>query len=160
MSLEDLGNLGDFIGGVAVVITLIYLSIQIRRNVNSIQAANIQSASHGIAEVMELIVSDTELLKLYSAGARDFESLSNEDRLRFASLLGVILHRFENLVAQTNRGFLPAESWEGAKNRLRGTFALPGTQDWWNRGKHVFNRELQDWVEEELIAKLENDYSA
>ena len=30
--LEELGNLGDFIGGVAVLVTLIYLSIQIRQN--------------------------------------------------------------------------------------------------------------------------------
>jgi hypothetical protein len=30
--LEDLGNLGDFLGGIAVIATLIYLAIQIRQN--------------------------------------------------------------------------------------------------------------------------------
>jgi hypothetical protein len=29
--LETLGNLGDFIGGIAVVVTLIHLALQIRR---------------------------------------------------------------------------------------------------------------------------------
>ena len=35
--LEDLGNLGDFVGGVAVVITLIYLAIQIRHNTGAVK---------------------------------------------------------------------------------------------------------------------------
>jgi len=30
--LETLGNLGDFVGGIAVVVTLIYLALQIRQN--------------------------------------------------------------------------------------------------------------------------------
>jgi hypothetical protein len=28
--LEDLGNLGDFLGGIGVVVTLLYLAIQVR----------------------------------------------------------------------------------------------------------------------------------
>jgi hypothetical protein len=32
MDLEALGNLGDFLGGIGVVITLLYLAIQIRQN--------------------------------------------------------------------------------------------------------------------------------
>ena len=30
--LEDLGNIGDFLGGIGVVVTLIYLALQIRQN--------------------------------------------------------------------------------------------------------------------------------
>jgi len=32
MTLDDLGNLSEFIGAIAVVISLIYLAIQIRQN--------------------------------------------------------------------------------------------------------------------------------
>ena len=31
MSLEDLGNIGEFVAAVAVVISLVYLAIQIRQ---------------------------------------------------------------------------------------------------------------------------------
>jgi hypothetical protein len=33
--IEDLGNIGDFLGGIAVVVTLIYVATQIRQNTNS-----------------------------------------------------------------------------------------------------------------------------
>lgn len=32
MTLEDPGNLGDFVGGLAVIVTLIYLALQIRQS--------------------------------------------------------------------------------------------------------------------------------
>jgi len=36
--LEDLGNLGDFIGGIAVIATLIYPALQVRNNTRSTEA--------------------------------------------------------------------------------------------------------------------------
>ena len=35
--LDELGNLGDFIGGVAVLVTLVYLAIEIRQNTAQIK---------------------------------------------------------------------------------------------------------------------------
>jgi len=113
----------------------------------------IQTASQAFTEIMELMVRDPEVLRLFHFGTHDFASLSEEERLRFSSMMGAMLHRFENLVAQTERGLLPCDSWDGAANRLRGTLALPDTLDWWARGKHVFNDQLQNWVDREVIEK-------
>ena len=44
MSLEDLGNLGKFLGSIGVIVTLIYLAIQIRQG--SEQTALNTSAIH------------------------------------------------------------------------------------------------------------------
>ena len=34
MTIQDLGAVGEFIGGVAVLVTLIYLAVQIKQNTN------------------------------------------------------------------------------------------------------------------------------
>jgi hypothetical protein len=99
-------------------------------------------------------------LKLYLAGTREYEGLSAEERQRFAAIMGSMLHRFEGLVVLSDRGILPPRSWDGAVNRLRGAFALPGTLAWWERGKYVFNKRLQVWVEEEVIGKPEKPATA
>jgi hypothetical protein len=39
MSLNDLANLGQIIGAIAVVISLIYLALQIRQNTNAVRSA-------------------------------------------------------------------------------------------------------------------------
>jgi len=153
--LEDLGNLGDFIGGVAVVVTLIYLAFQIRHNTMSVEAAAVQSASQSFADIVESFARDPEMMKLYLTGTRDYEGLSGEERQRFAAIMGSMLHRFEGLVVLSDRGILPPRSWDGAVNRLRGAFARPGTLAWWQRGRYVFNERLQTWVEEEVIGMPE-----
>jgi hypothetical protein len=151
--LEALGNIGDFIGGLAVVITLIYLAHQIRQNTASVQAATVQSAAQANAELMDRFASDPELLKFYLAGVRDFESLSADDRARFASVMGSIMHRGEGMVDQVERGLLPPQALEGSANRLRATFTGVGTLAWWGRGKHVYAANYQKWIDDEIIGK-------
>jgi len=46
---EDLGNLGDFIGGLAVVVTLVYLALQIRQD----------TATTRVQTVQHLLTADT-----------------------------------------------------------------------------------------------------
>jgi hypothetical protein len=45
--LEALGNMGHFIGGIAVVITLVYLALQIRHNTAAVEAASRQDVTAG-----------------------------------------------------------------------------------------------------------------
>jgi hypothetical protein len=42
--MEALGNIGDFLGGIGVVITLIYLAGQIRQNTRSIRTSATSSS--------------------------------------------------------------------------------------------------------------------
>ena len=37
MTLENLGNIGEFVGALAVVLSLIYLAVQIRQNTHQIE---------------------------------------------------------------------------------------------------------------------------
>ena len=39
MNLNDLANLGQIIGAIAVVVSLIYVALQIRQNTNAIRSA-------------------------------------------------------------------------------------------------------------------------
>jgi hypothetical protein len=44
MSLEDLGNIGEFVAAAAVIVSLIYLAVQIRQNTKSLRASTFQGA--------------------------------------------------------------------------------------------------------------------
>ncbi len=38
MTLEDLGNLGEFLGAIGVIVTLVYLAVQVRQNTRMMRA--------------------------------------------------------------------------------------------------------------------------
>jgi hypothetical protein len=56
--LDELGNIGDFVGGLAVVVTLVYLALQIRRN----------TATTRVQTVQHLLTSDTAAADSVIAG--------------------------------------------------------------------------------------------
>ena len=97
MSLEDLGNIGEFVAAVAVVVSLVYLAIQIRQNthqitenVRSLQVAAFQSIQQSGHQVRGQVLAEaTSCLK----GLREPESLISEERLKFNMvMMGVVLN--------------------------------------------------------------------
>ena len=50
MNWEAIGAIGETIGAIAVVLTLVYLSIQIRQNTRSVRAATYQSVAEALAD--------------------------------------------------------------------------------------------------------------
>ena len=44
MSFEALGNLGDYVGGIAVILSLAYLALQIRQNTRMLRASPLASS--------------------------------------------------------------------------------------------------------------------
>ena len=151
MSIQDLGSLGELIGAVAVVVSLIYLAIQIRHNTQSVRSSAVQASVRDTTEIIDILVRDPELTRIWYDGIHDFESLSTEERRRFALYMNTVLRRLENLLYQTHHGALDPESWEGARANFGNTFSHPGTIAWWKRARHLFNRQLQEFVEGELL---------
>ena len=48
MTLQDLGNMSQFIGGIAIVISLVYLAIQVRQNTRVHSSAAYHQAAEQI----------------------------------------------------------------------------------------------------------------
>ncbi len=76
LNLEALGNIGDFVGGAAVVATLIYLAVQNRQNTQQVQqsvelarAAAIKAAN-STEPSMLAIAQDSELARISSRRSR------------------------------------------------------------------------------------------
>ena len=42
-TLQDLGSLGEFVGAIGVVVSLVYLAQQMRQNTTSVRAASFNS---------------------------------------------------------------------------------------------------------------------
>ena len=148
---DTLGNIGDLVGGIGVVITLIYLARQIKHNSASLEANAVQAASHSIAESLDSIMREPDLVALYAKGCSDYPSLSENERLQYSLLMGSIVHRFEGLLVLRDRGLLPHDAMDGSVNRVRGAFRQSGTLAWWEKGRSGFNPMVQQWIDEEII---------
>src|SRR5262245_8258333 len=80
---EVLGNIGDLIGAVAVVLSLIYLAIQIRRNTEALQLSASESISRSVVDFNRIPIESDEMNEIYLRGASDPSSLTRGERNRF-----------------------------------------------------------------------------
>jgi hypothetical protein len=70
MNLNDLANLGQVIGVLAVVMSLFYVAHQIRQNTNAIRSATAQTVHEHFAKWYHLVAADDELAQIVAKGLR------------------------------------------------------------------------------------------
>jgi hypothetical protein len=69
MTLEDLGNIGEFVGAIGVILSLVFVGLPLSKNTKPLDDANTQTASSRVIELSLLLAGDAELARLWSDGA-------------------------------------------------------------------------------------------
>ena len=116
-----------------------------------------QAAQRDIADKLDGLSNDPELIRIYFDGNHNFESFSKEDRRRYATFMSGFLRRFETLLYQTRLGNIDREQWEGVLTELRTAFKYSGTRAWWAQAHGSLNLELQEFVDRELLSREPRD---
>lgn len=108
---QVLGNVGEFFGAIAVVVTLGYLTVQLRQNTRSINSNNSNVVMQGLNEFNTTIFSDPELVRVFYAGVRDPQSLQDVERMQFEHMAASLLNFYRNLFHQYKDGTYTEERW-------------------------------------------------
>ena len=135
MTLQDLGAIGEMIGALGVVITLIYLTKQIRLNTVAMEesrklalAQTYQMRSDAL-QAMMVTAADSQhigpiIIKLtelgYPADVAALDQLSKEERGRFRLWQIAQQTHWDNMFFQHEHGYLDRDSYEDSfKERVR-----------------------------------------
>ena len=82
-----IGAIGEILGAVAVVITLLYLSKQIRQNSRSVQVAALSDTTSQWTHWSELLAASPDLAEIVARGNQSFKSLAEVDALRYGAFI-------------------------------------------------------------------------
>ena len=129
MTILELGALGELLGSLAVLATLVYLSVQVRQNTRSMEegrklalAQTYQMRADAL-QMMLVQAADSEYIgpiitRLTSAGYPDnisaLKQLSDEDRGRFRQWQIAQQTHWDNMYFQYEQGFLDQEYYRDA----------------------------------------------
>jgi hypothetical protein len=87
MNWEAIGAIGEILGAIAVLGTLIYLVAQLRQNTASVTTATYESMMSGITDINLVVVGDPDVASILARGARDPHSLDDDEALRYTTLV-------------------------------------------------------------------------
>jgi hypothetical protein len=132
MSLEDLGNFGEFIAALGVVGSFIFLAFQIRNNTKSINAASYQEANAAFQNVALLPVIHAEIRHLLLVADTDHKSLTKEERYGLYSYYQGVFACYQTIFKGYQNGTVDLELWEGCMVALRNMLRLEPVEMWWS----------------------------
>lgn len=134
VTIEDLGNIGEFLAAIATLVTLAYLAVQIRQNTRAIKTTSFMETQHSIAGVHDYLAQNPDLLELMDNAfdpTRPRSDYSEKELLRLGMLGRAIIQRTEAQYYLHENGFLEREFWEMRRSWLRGWLDLPVWEEWW-----------------------------
>lgn len=154
ISLQDLGNLGEFIGAVGVIITLIYLAVQIRQNTRSVRASTYQVFTDSFRQFRTMLVSDSRLGLLWTKGLNAPAELSETELGQFDALMMIFFRGVETSFYHAGEGFLDEGSYQGWLDEAVSIGRRPGARGWWGERSGLFNPGFRSFWDERMSAEV------
>ena len=99
-TLQDLGALGEFVGALGVVISLIYLARQMSQNTISVRAASFNSMTENSIRLLEPSFKDGAFADFLHRAEEDPSSLSPNEMVRWDAYMTAAYRHFGDLVYQ------------------------------------------------------------
>jgi hypothetical protein len=147
MNIMELGALGEFVGSVGVVATLVYLAVQIRQNTRATQTASHHAITDSLNQGNVAQATDPELARIWLAGCEDRGALSDVDRHRLDMLLLAYFHVFDSLFYAATRGAGERSLLLAEEKGFAHLMKLPGVQEWWQENPYAFSAEFRSYME-------------
>ena len=84
MRWEIIGVVADLIAAAAVVISLVYLAVQIRQYTKATRAGSSDTINNSLTAILSAIRSDGEFAEIWLRGCQDLDSLGEVEKVRFS----------------------------------------------------------------------------
>ena len=151
MDIQDLGSIGELIGGIAVVASVVYLTIQIRHGITGYQSNIILQTTHHFSNLqMETAKSDL-MLEAWSKAERH-EALTDLEQRRVISIISSYLIGFENMFSQCKHRMIDREAYEARRIIFASFMGYTGIWQWWmTEGRRQFPNDFSTDVEKSVL---------
>lgn len=137
MSLSDLASLGSFISGVAVMISLIYLALQVRQTKRNQQIAIRHSRASRIVE-LHLALADAGVAEAWLHGVGRPQDITQTEVGQFINLCRALFFHFEDSFYQREEGLLNDAAFETVVAGARLSARSPGWRAAWRMARPNF----------------------
>lgn len=139
MNWEAIGAVGEIVGALAVVVSVLYLASQIRASRRSDQLNSTANVGNSIADWMGLIASNRELFELFRNGMRNYEALERAEKARFKFLMIQYFRAQEATWMHFRRGAVDESYWSALQQNNRKFLRNSGARKALEQNADVFD---------------------
>jgi hypothetical protein len=148
MELTQLANLGEFIGGVAVLVTLLYLAVQVRQSQILARAeSETKSTDLWVMHCLQPALYPG-LARIIEVGLEAPEQLDEEEYRRLRWWMMHYYFMVEGMWRKWQQGLISDQTWEGHERTIAGMWRTSPAADLWEKDPvtHSYSSEFREYV--------------
>ncbi len=152
-TLETIATIANILASGAVVLTLVFIGMQLRQNAQLTRMAAAQTSAQLLSTNLGRVIEHADLAELVTR-EKGPESWNKAEWLRVSNFLSASFRHFEVLHTHRRFGVFEDELWRGAEARLRDSLSTPGIVEWWNNSKDFYAKSFVAYVDQ-LVKEIE-----
>ena len=146
MNWDAINAISQFVSSIAVVLSVLYLGIQVHRSTRIAKVAAQDTAASAVRDVTNTFMENAEMSRIWGTGLEQIESLSAEDQARFFHAIHQFLKALETIHFHYLNGLMDKQLWLGWEELLRHYITAPGAVQYWQRRSALFSARFRDYI--------------
>jgi hypothetical protein len=148
---EAIGAVGEIVGGLGVLASLVYLATQIRHNTRSLEAVSLQSVLDGPRDRYFLPqAANAEISDIFARGLNALDNLDATEKRRFFFLMFEQLFQMQHVMQLHERGMLAEADYEAWIKYTAALLTTPGGAALWPHAAAVITPTIRDLMNDFL----------
>jgi hypothetical protein len=153
MNWEAITAIGQALGAIGVIASLLYLTTQVRQNNRASAVAAKLASTQLLSDFVDSLIADPELMQLWLSGRNDFDSLNDGEHSRFVNVCLKAFWFFSAARFQLQAGTLSEEDWTEFHTVIVFWLGGKGIQTWWRKmGSTYFGKDFVLFINREIAA--------
>ena len=149
MNWEAIGAITGLIGVGLVIVSLLYVGIQVRQSNKDARSQARQDLIDTFSVLGWEMTLHPELLEIVAAGLVDWSGLSNMDKTWFDNIMGRYLSNLHRGILQFEDGFLDSKTLDFFGNQMLFAVLMPGGEEWY-RETSFAPPEVRNYIAERM----------
>lgn len=151
MNWEAMGAIGEVVGAVGVIVSLLYLALQIRQSSNVTRSATRQAISTTQIELVMRIAENPDLRATIGRWYEDGSTPMQDDDICDFMLRRAMLRAYENQYHQFKYGTFDADMWNTYSDGIKSTLLSAKGRAWWEMNRSQYSSDFVSFVEHEIL---------
>jgi len=152
--LKKIALIAEVFGGIAILISLIFVGVQFSENTKATKSANASATMSAMANWYVQIGNNSQSSELFYNFMADPNALTPQQRFQAVMNLHGLFVIFQNSFYLSKEGTLDSEMQNSLTSAMLGVLDQPGFEFYWENRKLFFFKEFRLYIED-IIANEE-----
>lgn len=150
MTFSDWSVVAEIISAIGVIVSLVYLSIQVRENTKQKSSQSHQLLRSDYLASIDHCTNGIANAEIFHKGLNGFSDMSVAEQACFHSLMHPVLHGLHSIWESQKAGLVSNDDLNATRDQFVSLIMTPGGYQWWTSFRHIPPPGIVGYIDESL----------